>query len=204
MSAPTAIPRLVVASKNPDKIMEIEAVLVREGLVEEIVRGLSWPDVVESEPTLAGNALLKARTVVAATGLPGLADDTGLEVVALDGEPGVHTARFAGPAASYQDNVEKLLTALDGVEDRRATFRSVVAMVWPDGAEATAEGRLDGTIARRARGEFGFGYDPVFEVEGKTLAEMDPEAKNKLSHRALALRALAELLGGDQPTTSHD
>jgi XTP/dITP diphosphohydrolase len=184
--------------------MEIEAVLVREGLVEEIVRGLSWPDVVESEPTLAGNALLKARTVVAATGLPGLADDTGLEVVALDGEPGVHTARFAGPAASYQDNVEKLLTALDGVEDRRATFRSVVAMVWPDGAEATAEGRLDGTIARRARGEFGFGYDPVFEVEGKTLAEMDPEAKNKLSHRALALRALAELLGGDQPTTSHD
>lgn len=204
MSAPTAIPRLVVASKNPDKIMEIEAVLVREGLVEEIVRGLSWPDVVESEPTLAGNALLKARTVVAATGLPGLADDTGLEVVALDGEPGVHTARFAGPAASYQDNVEKLLTALDGVEDRRATFRSVVAMVWPDGAEATAEGRLDGTIARRARGEFGFGYDPVFEVEGKTLAEMDPQAKNKLSHRALALRALAELLGGDQPTTSHD
>jgi XTP/dITP diphosphohydrolase len=204
LSAPTAIPRLVVASKNPDKIMEIEAVLVREGLVEEIVRGLSWPDVVESEPTLAGNALLKARTVVAATGLPGLADDTGLEVVALDGEPGVHTARFAGPAASYQDNVEKLLTALDGVEDRRATFRSVVAMVWPDGAEATAEGRLDGTIARRARGEFGFGYDPVFEVEGKTLAEMDPEAKNKLSHRALALRALAELLGGDQPTTSHD
>jgi XTP/dITP diphosphohydrolase len=204
LSAPTAIPRLVVASKNPDKIMEIEAVLVREGLVEEIVRGLSWPDVVESEPTLAGNALLKARTVVAATGLPGLADDTGLEVVALDGEPGVHTARFAGPAASYQDNVEKLLTALDGVEDRRATFRSVVAMVWPDGAEATAEGRLDGTIARRARGEFGFGYDPVFEVEGKTLAEMDPEAKNELSHRALALRALAELLGGDQPTTSHD
>jgi XTP/dITP diphosphohydrolase len=204
LSAPTAIPRLVVASKNPDKIMEIEAVLVREGLVEEIVRGLSWPDVVESEPTLAGNALLKARAVVAATGLPGLADDTGLEVVALDGEPGVHTARFAGPAASYQDNVEKLLTALDGVEDRRATFRSVVAMVWPDGAEATAEGRLDGTIARRARGEFGFGYDPVFEVEGKTLAEMDPEAKNKLSHRALALRALAELLGGDQPTTSHD
>jgi XTP/dITP diphosphohydrolase len=204
LSAPTAIPRLVVASKNPDKIMEIEAVLVREGLVEEIVRGLSWPDVVESEPTLAGNALLKARTVVAATGLPGLADDTGLEVVALDGEPGVHTARFAGPAASYQDNVEKLLTALDGVEDRRATFRSVVAVVWPDGAEATAEGRLDGTIARRARGEFGFGYDPVFEVEGKTLAEMDPEAKNKLSHRALALRALAELLGGDQPTTSHD
>ena len=203
MSARTAIPRLVVASKNPDKIIEIESVLVREGLVAEIVRGLSWPEVEETEPTLEGNALLKARAVAAATGLPALADDTGLEVAALGGEPGVHTARFAGPEASYQDNVEKMLAVLDGVEDRRATFRSVVAVVWPGGAEATAEGRLDGTIARQARGKFGFGYDPVFEVAGKTLAEMGPEAKDTLSHRALALRALAELLGdirlGDNP-----
>ena len=194
MSAPTAIPRLVVASKNPDKIIEIEAVLVREGLVAEIVRGLSWPDVEETEPTLEGNALLKARAVAAATGLPALADDTGLEVAALGGEPGVHTARFAGPGASYQDNVEKMLAVLDGVEDRSATFRSVVAVVWPGGTEATAEGRLDGTIARQARGKFGFGYDPVFEVAGETLAEMGPEIKDTLSHRALALRALAELL----------
>lgn len=194
MSAPTAIPRLVVASKNQDKIIEIEAVLVREGLVVEIARGLSWPDVEETEPTLEGNALLKARAVAAATGLPALADDTGLEIAALGGEPGVHTARFAGPGASYQDNVEKMLAVLDGVEDRRATFRSVVAVVWPGGAEATAEGRLDGTIAKQARGKFGFGYDPIFEVSGKTLAEMRPEAKETLSHRALALRALAELL----------
>ena len=203
MSARTAIPRLVVASKNPDKIIEIESVLVREGLVAEIVRGLSWPEVEETEPTLEGNALLKARAVAAATGLPALADDTGLEVAALGGEPGVHTARFAGPEASYRDNVEKMLAVLDGVEDRRATFRSVVAVVWPGGAEATAEGRLDGTITRQARGKFGFGYDPVFEVAGKTLAEMGPEAKDTLSHRALALRALAELLGdirlGDNP-----
>ena len=203
MSARTAIPRLVVASKNPDKIIEIESVLVREGLVAEIVRGLSWPEVEETEPTLEGNALLKARAVAAATGLPALADDTGLEVAALGGEPGVHTARFAGPEASYQDNVEKMLAVLDGVDDRRATFRSVVAVVWPGGAEATAEGRLDGTITRQARGKFGFGYDPVFEVAGKTLAEMGPEAKDTLSHRALALRALAELLGdtrlGDNP-----
>jgi XTP/dITP diphosphohydrolase len=203
LSARTAIPRLVVASKNPDKIIEIESVLVREGLVAEIVRGLSWPDVKETEPTLEGNALLKARAVAAATGLPALADDTGLEVAALGGEPGVHTARFAGPEASYQDNVEKMLAVLDGVDDRRATFRSVVAVVWPGGAEATAEGRLDGTITRQARGKFGFGYDPVFEVAGKTLAEMGPEAKDTLSHRALALRALAELLGdtrlGDNP-----
>jgi XTP/dITP diphosphohydrolase len=203
LSAPSAIPRLVVASKNPDKIIEIEAVLKREGLVAEIVRGLSWPEVDETEPTLEGNALLKARAVAAATGLPALADDTGLEVAALGGEPGVHTARFAGPGASYQDNVEKMLAVLDGVEDRRATFRSVVAVVWPSGAEATAEGRLDGVITRQARGKFGFGYDPVFEVAGKTLAEMGPEAKDTLSHRALALRALAELLGeiriGDKP-----
>ena len=203
MSARTAIPRLVVASKNPDKILEIESVLVGEGLVEEIVRGLAWPDVEETEPTLEGNALLKARAVAAATGLPALADDTGLEVAALGGAPGVHTARFAGPGASYQDNVEKMLAVLDGVDDRRATFRSVVAVVWPSGAEATAEGRLDGTIARQARGSYGFGYDPVFEVAGKTLAELDPEAKNTLSHRALALRALAELLldnrFGDHP-----
>jgi XTP/dITP diphosphohydrolase len=203
LSARTAIARLVVASKNPDKIVEIESVLVREGLVEEIVKGLSWPDVEETELTLEGNALLKARVVAAATGLPALADDTGLEVAALGGEPGVHTARFAGPEASYQDNVEKMLAVLDGVEDRRATFRSVVAVVWPSGAEATAEGRLEGTIARRARGEFGFGYDPVFEVAGRTLAEMGPEIKDTLSHRALALRALAELLGvirlGDKP-----
>jgi XTP/dITP diphosphohydrolase len=203
LSARTAIPRLVVASKNPDKIIEIESVLVREGLVAEIVRGLSWPEVEETEPTLEGNALLKARAVAAATGLPALADDTGLEVAALGGEPGVHTARFAGPEASYQDNVEKMLAVLDGVDDRRATFRSVVAVVWPGGAEATAEGRLDGTITRQARGKFGFGYDPVFEVAGKTLAEMGPEAKDTLSHRALALRALAELLGdtrlGDNP-----
>jgi XTP/dITP diphosphohydrolase len=203
LSARTAIPRLVVASKNPDKIIEIESVLVREGLVAEIVRGLSWPEVEETEPTLEGNALLKARAVAAATGLPALADDTGLEVAALGGEPGVHTARFAGPEASYQDNVEKMLAVLDGVEDRRATFRSVVAVVWPGGAEATAEGRLDGTITRQARGKFGFGYDPVFEVAGKTLAEMGPEAKDAVSHRALALRALAQLLGdirlGDNP-----
>ena len=194
MSARTAIPRLVVASKNPDKIIEIEAVLAREGLVVEIARGLSWPDVEETEPTLEGNALLKARAVAAATGLPALADDTGLEVAALGGDPGVHTARFAGPGASYQDNVEKMLAVLDGVEDRRATFRSVVAVVWPDGAETTAEGRLDGTIAKQTRGKFGFGYDPIFEVAGKTLAEMGPEAKDTMSHRALALRALVELL----------
>ena len=194
----------MVASKNPDKVKEIESILVHQGLAGEIVTGMSWPDVDETESTIEGNALLKARAVAAATGLPALADDTGLEVAALDGEPGVHTARFAGATASYQDNVEKILVLLDGVVDRRATFRSVVALVWPDGTEVTAEGRLEGRIAAEPRGSLGFGYDPIFEVNGVTLAELDPEAKDGLSHRAMALRALSDVvrnraLGGRSP-----
>ena len=184
----------MVASKNPDKVKEIESILVHEGLAGEIVTGMSWPDVEETETTIEGNALLKARTVAAATGLPALADDTGLEVAALGGEPGVHTARFAGPKASYEDNVERMLVLLDGVVDRRATFRSVVALVWPDGAEVAAEGRLEGRIASEPRGSLGFGYDPIFEVDGVTLAELDPGEKDGLSHRAMALRALSEVV----------
>ena len=194
MSERTAVPRLVVASKNPDKVKEMESIVVHQGLAGEIVTGMSWPDVDETATTIEGNALLKARTVAAATGLPALADDTGLEVVALGGEPGVHTARFAGPKASYQDNVEKMLVLLDGVVDRRATFRSVVALVWPDGTEVMAEGRLEGRIAGEARGSSGFGYDPIFEVDGVTLAELHPKIKDRLSHRAMALRALSEVV----------
>ena len=189
------IPRLVVASKNPDKIEEIEAVLTSVGLVDEIARGLEWPDVEESGSSLEENALLKARAVVEAVGLPAVADDTGLEVAALGGLPGVRTGRFAGPDATYHDNVMLLLQELDGVTDRRARFRTTVALVWPDDAELVVEGVLDGVIAETPRGSGGFGYDPVFEVEGRTLSEMGVEMKNTLSHRARALRALAEALG---------
>lgn len=189
------IPRLVVASKNPDKIEEIEAVLMSVGLVDEIARGLEWPDVEESGSSLEENALLKARAVVEAVGLPAVADDTGLEVAALGGLPGVRTGRFAGPDATYHDNVMLLLEELAGVTDRRARFRTTVALVWPDDAELVVEGTLDGVIAETPRGSGGFGYDPVFEVEGRTLSEMGPEMKNTLSHRARALRALAEALG---------
>ena len=189
------IPRLVVASKNPDKIEEIEAVLVSVGLVDEIARGLEWPDIEESGSSLEENALLKARAVVEAVGLPAVADDTGLEVAALGGLPGVRTGRFAGPDATYRDNVMLLLRELDGVTDRRARFRTAVALVWPDDTELVVEGILDGVIAETPRGSGGFGYDPVFEVEGKTLSEMGLEMKNTLSHRARALRALAEALG---------
>lgn len=186
------IARLVVASKNPDKIAEVEAVLVELDLVGEIIGGLDWPDVDETEPTLEGNALLKARAVAVATDSPALADDTGLEVIALDGAPGVHTARFAGPEATYDDNVDRLLQELHGVEDRRARFRTVVALVDGDN-ELVCEGRVDGVITRERRGSGGFGYDPVFEVDGRTFAEMGEE-KHEISHRARALRALAEEL----------
>ncbi len=188
------IDRLVVASKNQDKLREIEAVLLGLGLVGEIVTGLDWPDVEETEPTLEGNALLKARSVAIATGLPSLADDTGLEVDALNGLPGVRSARYAGESASYADNVELLLDQLRGQTGRSARFRTVMALVVPDDREIIAEGRLDGSITVVPRGDSGFGYDPVFEVNGRTLAEFTGVEKNAISHRARALRDLAEKL----------
>ena len=189
------IPRLVVASKNPDKITEIEDLLMPLDLAGEIVGGLEWADIEETGATLQENALIKARAVVEALGLPALADDTGLEVEALDGAPGVKTARFAGPNASYADNVARLLDVMDGVEDRSARFRTVVALVMPDGSEVVAPGSVDGVITTGPRGERGFGYDPVFEVDGRTLAEMSAEEKHESSHRARAIRALGDSLG---------
>lgn len=189
------IPRLVVASKNPDKVAEIEEVLSGSGLANETVRGLEWPDVEETGDTLEENALLKARAVAEATGLPVVADDTGLEVDALDGAPGVRSARFAGSDATYADNVSRMLELMDGVEDRAARFRTVVALVFPDGTEIVAEGSVEGEITDEPRGNRGFGYDPVFEVDGVTMAEMSVEDKNKLSHRARALHALFRSVG---------
>jgi XTP/dITP diphosphohydrolase len=190
------IPRLVVASKNPDKILEIEEVLGETGLAAEIVRGLDWPDIDETGETLEDNALLKARAVMEAVGLPSVADDTGLEVAALGGRPGVRTARYAGEDATYADNVRLLLEEMEGVVDRRAWFRTAVALVMPDNSEVVADGALEGVIARSPRGSDGFGYDPVFEVQGKTLSEMGFAEKNKLSHRARALRSLASAFNG--------
>lgn len=188
------IDRLVIATKNQGKRREISEVLGELGLAQEIVTGLDWPDVDETGSTLEDNALLKARAAVAATGLAALADDSGLEVAALGGRPGVRTARYAGPQATYDDNNRKLLAELVGVDDRSARFRTVVALVHPDGSSVTAEGELRGRIAQSRRGEGGFGYDPVFEVDGVTLAEMGVEEKNRLSHRAQALHALSVAL----------
>jgi XTP/dITP diphosphohydrolase len=189
------IPRLVIASRNDDKVTEIESVLTNAGLADTVVRGLDWPEVDETGSTLEENALLKARVVAEVTGLPALGDDTGLEVAALDGRPGVRTARYAGEFATYEDNYRKLLVEMNGIESREASFRTVVAMVFPDGSEFVASGQLDGVIATEPRGSFGFGYDPVFEVAGKTLGEIREDEKNKMSHRARALRSLITELG---------
>ena len=187
--------RLVAATKNPDKAREVRAVLAVVAAGVELVEGLEWPDVEESGDTLEENALLKARAVAVATGLPAVADDTGLEVASLGGAPGVHTARYAGLGAGYAANRRALLAALEGVADRRARFRTVVALVIPGAGEVLAQGVLEGQITREERGSGGFGYDPIFEVEGRTLAELGEDHKNRISHRARALAALAAALG---------
>ena len=191
--------RIVVASQNPDKVREVEAVLQSVVPGIEIVRGLIWPEIEETEETLEGNAILKAEAVMRHTGLAALADDTGLEVAALGGKPGVRTARFAGPEATYEDNVSHLLEMLSDEPVRDAAFRTVVALVDPKGKRVVAHGELGGRIVHVARGEGGFGYDSVFEVDGRTLAEISKPEKNAKSHRALALRSLIGQVWGAPP-----
>jgi XTP/dITP diphosphohydrolase len=195
--------RLVLASANPDKVTEITAVLAGALDVELVPRPPEVPDVVEDGATLLDNARLKARALVAATGLPAVADDTGLEVGALGGAPGVYSARYAGEGATYADNVAKLLAELDALPDgggaRVARFRTVALVAFPDGTEVWAEGVVDGMISREARGSAGFGYDPVFvpaECGGRTFADMTPQSKHAISHRGRAFRALATTLAG--------
>ena len=193
--------RLVLGTGNPGKVEELRTLLA--DLSVELVPGSSLeapPDVVEDADTLAGNARKKAEAYRAAAGLPALADDTGLEVAALDGRPGVRTARFAGPDATPDDNKRKLLDVLDGVDDRRARFRTVVALVDDTGQAHTFEGVCEGTITLAPRGDGGFGYDPLFRPDGhdETFAEMPPAAKNEISHRRKALDALRQFLASGE------
>ena len=187
----------VLATANAHKAHEMQAVLADLD-VTLLPRPLDVPDVDETEDTLEGNAELKARALVDATGYPALADDTGLFVAALEGRPGVRSARYAGEEASYDDNVRKLLEELHDVplERRGAEFRTVIVAAYPDRGSLMVVGTLKGSITRSPRGSRGFGYDPVFvpEDETRTLAEMSPEEKNALSHRGHALRALAYAL----------
>ncbi|MHB1089585.1 MAG: RdgB/HAM1 family non-canonical purine NTP pyrophosphatase [Ilumatobacteraceae bacterium] len=189
--------RVVCASANPHKVEEIADLM--SGVVELIARPIDLVDVEENADTLVGNARLKARAVCVATGLPALADDTGLEVDALGGAPGVRSARFAGVVADDAANRHKLLVELDGVaaEHRTARFRTVAMVCWPDGHEVVAEGVCEGRIAVSERGERGFGYDSLFiaaDGDGRTFAEMTVAEKHQLSHRGRAFRALAESL----------
>ena len=191
----TALPQLVCASANPDKVAEISDLLA--GVVDLLPRPPEVPDVVEDADTLVGNARLKAVAIVDATGLPAVADDTGLEVTSLGGAPGVHTARYAGEGCTYADNRRKMLAELDGVADRRAAFKTVALVRWPDGRELAVEGVCEGTIAGSERGEAGFGYDAIFvpaEGGGLTFSEMDATAKHAISHRGRAFRLLLDAL----------
>lgn len=186
----------MVASANPDKAAEIREVLEEIGF-ELVDRPADVPDVEETGKTLEDNARLKAQALAEATGLPAIADDTGLEVDALGRAPGVRSSRYAGESATYEDNVEKLLDEMGRHKDRRARFRSVTIARWPDGQEVVAEGVVGGTIAADPAGDRGFGYDPVFvpdEGDGRTFAEMRSAEKHAISHRGRSLRALAEQL----------
>jgi len=190
------LPELVVASANPDKVKEISSVL--DGLVTLIPRPSHVPDVVEDGDTLEDNARLKAQAILKATGIAALSDDTGLSVDVLGGEPGVHSARYSGEHATYEENVEKLLQNLDGVPSRLRTarFKTVAMICYPDGSEIIATGVVEGMISESRKGVEGFGYDPVFipyEGDGSSFAEMGEE-KHRISHRGRALRNLVEMI----------
>ena len=189
---------LVLATHNPDKQAEMNAVLSDLGL--DVIGLDQYPeidDIPENGTTLLENALIKARAVHLKTGFPALADDTGLEVDALHGAPGVYSARFAGEDATYQDNVKKLLSVMAGVskQNRTARFRTVVALIDSD-TELWTEGIIEGLITREQRGAGGFGYDPIFEAvdTGKTFSEMSAAQKNEISHRARALQKMRKKL----------
>lgn len=188
----------VLATANRHKAEEVRAALA--GLdVELLARPEEIAEVDETEDTLEGNALLKARAVASATGTPALADDTGLFVTALGGRPGVYSARYAGEGATYEDNVRRLLAEMADVPAGRrgAQFRTVVAVAYPSGESWWVEGVLDGDILDAPIGEQGFGYDPVFAPRGaggRSLAQLSLEEKNALSHRGRALAAFAEVL----------
>ncbi|MDZ5660235.1 RdgB/HAM1 family non-canonical purine NTP pyrophosphatase [Nocardioides sp. S-58] len=199
--------KVFLASANGKKILEMQRILA-EAVPDVEVLGIAdvegYVEPVEDQPTFAGNALLKARAGVAATGMPSVADDSGLCVDALNGMPGVLSARWSGPPKSDARNNQLLLDQLHDVPDERrgAHFACAVAWVMPDGRERVVEGRMDGRIIREPRGSGGFGYDVLFvavehDAEGLTSAELDPAEKDRISHRGRALRELVTHVAAD-------
>lgn len=193
--------RVVLATRNAKKLDELQRILDGEGLSIEIVSLAAFPDapeVAETESTFAGNALLKARAIAEATGLPAVADDSGLCVDALNGMPGVLSARWAGGHGDDDANLDLVLGQISDVPDRRrtASFQCAAAVALPDGTERVVEGSVDGVLIRERRGSHGFGYDPIFVPLGHdvTTAEMSAEEKDAISHRGQAMRALVPVL----------
>ncbi|MGH7028468.1 RdgB/HAM1 family non-canonical purine NTP pyrophosphatase [Brevundimonas sp.] len=189
--------RLVAATHNPGKAREIEALL--DGNYRIVTAGsLNLPEPDETESTFVGNAMLKARHAAEASGEVALADDSGLSVAALDGAPGIFSARWAGPGKDFALAMKKVEERLEeiGATDRRAWFTSALAVAWPDGPCVVVEGRIDGDLVFPPRGDRGFGYDPIFRPEGSdlTFGEMDPVEKDALSHRARAFARLKAAL----------
>ncbi len=189
--------RLILATNNRHKIAEISDIL--KGLNLKILSASDFddfPDVEETGITLEDNARLKAMAVWGTYGIACLADDTGLEVAHLNGAPGVYSARFAGDGCSFDDNNRKILGLLDGVplEKRAAVFKTAIAFIDENGEGHTVEGTLAGYIGFKTRGTYGFGYDPVFMVGGRTLAELTPDEKNRISHRSAALKKIEPII----------
>jgi len=192
--------KLVLATNNKDKIREMKNLL--EDLPVEIMTSKDFndfPEIEETGTTLEENAILKAEGIFRVTGLPSLADDSGLEVDYLDGAPGVYSSRYAGPGCTYDDNNRKLLAEMTGVprERRAARFRCVIAICFAEGDTQIVEGKAEGYITEeKSTATHGFGYDPVFfyPPHGKTFAELTLDETNKISHRGLALRAAKEIL----------
>ena len=189
--------KLISATANQHKYKEMQQIL--SGKIELLPRPPEIPEIIEDAPDLQGNAHLKARGIMEATGKPAIADDTGLEVEALNGEPGVLSARYAGPHAGPEDNIKKLLSELSDVPmvQRGARFRTVIVVLWPDETFITAQGIVSGRIAFSPAGTLGFGYDSIFlpsEIPGKTFGEISDSEKNQISHRGRALKQIANLL----------
>ncbi|MDA8072086.1 MAG: RdgB/HAM1 family non-canonical purine NTP pyrophosphatase [Actinomycetota bacterium] len=205
---------LVLATTNPHKASEIRSIVAADapGQVELVGRPAHVAEVEETGATFEENARLKAHALARATGVAALADDSGIEVDALGGAPGVRSARYAGDSASDAENLAKLLAALDEVgarqpERRRAHYRAVVVVAFPDGGEILGRGAVGGTVVTEPRGDAGFGYDPVFAPDGgdgRTFAEIDPEEKHRRSHRGQAVRAVLAELAAASAASSAD
>lgn len=188
---------LFFSSRNSDKVRELREILLPYRIaLHSMLEFVDCPETVEDQDSIYGNAIKKAIEGAKFTGMPALADDTGLFIAALGGSPGIFSARWAGEACSYRDNREKILQQMQGQEQREAFFETAVALADRSGLITVVSGKVRGTITESERGESGFGYDSIFEVEGlgKTYAEMNDEQKNRLSHRALATQTVLPMI----------